>query len=65
VKASLTNPLLIKDPVSFDVVRIGSRASKEITIENPSDHPLYAQLILGPEEFINPSFLAQVFDQAG
>jgi hypothetical protein len=61
----LTNPILVKGPISFDVIKIGSRGVKEITIENPSDLPIYAQLILGPEEFLNPNFLNEIFDQLG
>ncbi len=62
VRASLTNPLLIKEPISFDVVKINSRVIKNITIENPSDFPLYIQLLLGPEEFSNPNFVQDILN---
>lgn len=61
VRASLTNPLLIREPLDFGVTKVHSRAVKNITIENPSDSPIYVQLFLGPEEFSNPTFVSQMF----
>ena len=61
VRASLTNPLLIKEPIDFGVTKVHARSIKNITIENPSDLPIYVQLLLGPEEFSNISFVSQMF----
>lgn len=61
VRASLINPLLIKEPIDFGVTKVHTRSTKNITIENPSDLPIYVQLLLGPEEFSNISFVSQMF----
>lgn len=64
VKASLTNPLLVREPISFDVIKIHSRVIKNITIENPSDLPIYIQLFLGPKEFSNLNFVSDILSQS-
>ncbi len=61
VRASLTTPLLVNEPIDFGVTKVDSRSFKDITIENPSDAPIYVQLFLGPEEFSNLNFISQLF----
>ena len=60
VRASITNPLLIREPINFGVTKLHSRAFKDITIENPSDLPIYVQLFIGPEDFSNVHFVSQM-----
>jgi len=61
VRASVTNPLLIKEPINFGVTKVHSQSVRNITIENPSDLPIYVQLFIGPEEFSDVGFVSQIY----
>jgi hypothetical protein len=61
VRASVTNPLLIKEPINFGVTKVHSQSIRNITIENPSDLPIYVQLFIGPEEFSDVGFVSQIY----
>lgn len=61
VRASLTNPLIVREPLNFGVTKLHSRTVKNITIENPSDLPIYVQLFLGPTEFSEVNFVSKMF----
>lgn len=49
--------------IDFGMIEIAEEAVKQIRIRNPSDHPLFVQFHIGPEDYEDPESLRKMFER--